>query len=176
MPTRRPPPSARAPKPVLARPFPPYDGARYDVSQSVGHQLFNLMTMMRREVEARMAALDLTDAQWRPLWMLASGRTDTANEMARLLEMDAGAMTRLLDRLEAKGLVARSRSATDRRVVHLHLTDAGRAAVAEVPHVLAAVNNAFLQGFSEAEWLQLRALIGRMAANGAALPGGRDSP
>jgi hypothetical protein len=30
-----------------------------------------------------MAALDLTDAQWKPLWMLASGRADTANEMAR---------------------------------------------------------------------------------------------
>jgi DNA-binding MarR family transcriptional regulator len=166
--------STRRPPPPTARPFPAYDGARYDVSESVGHQLFNLMTMMRREVEWRMAALDLTDAQWRPLWMLASGRTDTANEMARLLEMDAGAMTRLLDRLEAKGLIERTRSETDRRVVHLRLTDAGRAAVAEVPHVLAAVNNAFLHGFSEAEWLQLRALIARMATNGAALPTGRD--
>jgi DNA-binding MarR family transcriptional regulator len=162
MPARRPPAPAE-------RPFPPYDGAHYDVSRSVGYQIFNLMTLMRREIESRMAALDLTDAQWRPLWMLASGRADSANEMARLLEMDAGAMTRLLDRLEAKGLIERLRSATDRRVVHLRLTAAGQAAAAGVPHVLAAVNNEFLQGFSEADWSQLRTLVARMAANGAAL-------
>ena len=165
-------PARPAPAPA-ERPFPPYDGARYDVSRSVGYQIFNLMTLMRREIESRMAALDLTDAQWRPLWMLASGHADSANEMARLLEMDAGAMTRLLDRLEAKGLIERLRSATDRRVVHLRLTAAGQAAAAGVPHVLAAVNNEFLQGFSEAEWTQLRALIERMAANGAALQAGR---
>lgn len=158
------------------RPFPPYDGAQYDVSRSVGYQVYNLTQLMRREVEARMAALDLTDAQWRPLWVLASGRVDTANEMARLLEMDAGAMTRLLDRLEAKGLIERLRSEADRRVVHLQLTAAGRAAAAQVPHVLAAVNNGFLQGFSEADWTQLRALIERMTANGAALQAERGAP
>lgn len=158
------------------RPFPPYDGAQYDVSRSVGYQVHNLTQLMRREIELRMAALDLTDAQWRPLWVLASGRVDTANEMARLLEMDAGAMTRLLDRLEAKGLIERARSAADRRVVHLQLTAAGRAAAAQVPHVLAAVNNDFLQGFSEADWAQLRALIDRMAANGSALQAARSGP
>lgn len=168
MPTRRPGPADR--------PFPPYDGAHYDVSRSVGYQVYNLTQLMRREVEARMAALDLTDAQWRPLWVLASSPVDTANEMARLLEMDAGAMTRLLDRLEAKGLIERLRSEADRRVVHLQLTAAGRAAAAKVPHVLAAVNNQFLQGFSEAEWTQLRALIERLAANGAALQAARGAP
>ena len=158
------------------RPFPPYDGDHYDVATSVGHQLANLMTLMRREVESRMAALDLTDAQWKPLWLLASGRASTANELSRLLEMDAGAITRLLDRLEAKALIERLRSDTDRRVVQLRLTPAGQAAVAGVPHVLASVNNDFLQGFSEAEWRQLRALLGRMASNGAALPAERGEP
>ena len=150
-------------------PFPPYDGARYDLGTSVGYQLHGLMTAMRREIAARMAALGLTDAQWRPLWMLAAGLAGTANEVARRLEMDAGATTRLLDRLEAKGLIERSRSGADRRVVQLHLTAAGRAAVADVPHVLAAVNNDYLRGFTEAEWLQLRAFIARLQANGAAL-------
>lgn len=164
---------ARRSAPPEQRPFPPYDGARYDVSRSVGYQIFNLMTLMRREIEQRMAALDLTDAQWHPLWMLASGRADSANEMARLLEMDAGAMTRLLDRLEAKGLIERLRSEADRRVVHLRLTAAGQSAAAGVPHVLAAVNNEFLNGFSEADWTQLRSLIERMAANGTALQAAR---
>ena len=153
------------------RPCPLYDGASYDVSQSIGHQMVNVMTLMRREVELRMAAHGLTDAQWKPLMLLRSGLATTAIELARRMDVDAGAITRLLDRLEAKGLLERVRSEADRRVVHLRLTAAGEAASAEVPYVLASVNNDFLKGFSEAEWKQLRKLLERMAANAQALQG-----
>jgi DNA-binding MarR family transcriptional regulator len=57
--------------------------------------------------------------------------------------------------------------------VHLRLTAAGESAAANMPHVLAAVNNDFLHGFSEAEWTQLRKLIERMTANGTALQAAR---
>ena len=150
-------------------PFPRDDGDRYDVGESVGHQLVGLVQMMRREVEARMARHGLTDAQWRPLWMIKTGRAATANELAREACIDAGAITRMLDRLEAKGLVERVRSETDRRVVHVRLTEAGELATANIPHVLASVNNDFLHGFSEREWRQLRKLVERMTANGQAL-------
>ena len=146
-----------------------YSGTNYRVSDSVGHQLVQLVTLLRREVEARMAAHGLTDAQWKPLMMLKDGRATTAIELAREMGIDAGAITRLVDRLAAKGLVERVRSESDRRVVHLRLTDAGETAAAEVPHVLAAANNDFLRGFSEAEWKQLRSLLDRMADNGHAL-------
>jgi DNA-binding MarR family transcriptional regulator len=151
------------------KPCPLYDGRHYDVSESVGHLLFNLMMLMRRDVELRMAEHGLTDAQWKPLWMLKSGRAATAIELAREMDIDAGAITRMVDRLEAKGLLERVRSAADRRMVHLRLTAAGEAAAKKVPFVLASVNNDFLRGFSESEWKQLRRLLGRMAANGAAL-------
>ena len=146
-----------------------YNGDCYEVSESIGHQLVNVMMLMRREVAARMSAHGLTDAQWKPLWMLKVGRATTAFELAREMDVDAGAITRLVDRLAAKGLVERARSATDRRVVHLRLTSAGEIAVAEVPHVLASVNNDFLRGFSEPEWTQMRKLLDRMTANGVAL-------
>jgi DNA-binding MarR family transcriptional regulator len=146
-----------------------YDGRRYEVSESIGHQLFNLMTQMRREVEKRMAQHGLTDAQWKPLWMIRIGRATTAIELAREMDIDAGAITRMLDRLEAKGLVERVRSETDRRVVHLRLTAAGDAVAKKVPFVLASVNNDFLRGFSEPEWKQLRRLLARMAENGSGL-------
>jgi DNA-binding MarR family transcriptional regulator len=157
------------------RPFPRYDGANYEVAESVGHQMVSLVQMMRREVELRMARHDLTDAQWRPLWLLKSGRATTAIELAREACIDAGAVTRMVDRLEDKGLVERVRSESDRRVVHLRLTAAGEAAVARIPHVLASVNNDFLQGFSERDWKQLRRLVERMRANGEALQAGEEA-
>ena len=154
---------------TASKPCQIYDGTRYEMGDSNGHQLFGLVTLIKREVEARMAKYDLTDAQWKPLWMLKVGRASTAIELAREMDIDAGAITRMVDRLEAKGLIERLRSDEDRRVVHLSLTKAGEAAAEKVPHVLAAVNNDFLRGFSEAEWKQLRKLLARLAANGAAL-------
>ena len=151
------------------KPCPLYDGTRYEMGDTIGHHLFALVTHFRREVEARMAKYDLTDAQWKPLWLLKVGRASTAIELAREMDIDAGAITRMVDRLEAKGLIERLRSDEDRRVVHLSLTKTGEAAAEKVPHVLAAVNNDFLRGFSEAEWKQLRKLLARLAANGAAL-------
>ena len=155
--------------PAPGKPCTLYDGRRYDVGTSIGHQLFGLTIQMRREVEKRMAQHGLTDAQWKPLWMLKIGRATTAIELAREMDIDAGAVTRMLDRLEAKGLLERVRSEADRRVVHLRLTEAGDTVAKKVPFVLAAVNNDFLRGFSEAEWKQLRRMLGRMADNGTAL-------
>jgi DNA-binding MarR family transcriptional regulator len=148
---------------------PLYDARHYVAAESVGHQLHNLMQLMRRELEARMAEHDLTDAQWKPLWALQTGRAGTANELARCIDMDPGATTRLVDRLVAKGLVERTRSDTDRRVVQLHLTPAGAEVVQKVPPVLAGLNNDFLSGFSVEEWQQLRQMIERMQSNGHAL-------
>lgn len=146
-----------------------YAGESYDAGASMGHLLFQLMNSMRREVDARMAELGLTDAQWKPLWKIKLGVADTAFELAREAGIDAGATTRMLDRLAAKGLIERVRSETDRRVVHLRLTAEGEAATEQIPHVLADVNNDFLRGFNKAEWTQLKDFLQRMLLNGQAL-------
>ena len=146
-----------------------YAAEHYIVGESMGHLLFQLMLSMRREIEARMAEHDLTDAQWKPLWMLKMGHAGTALELARELAMDAGAITRMLDRLEAKGLIQRVRSESDRRVVNVQLTPQGEAVVEHIPHVLASVNNDFLRGFNKQEWHQFKELCQRMLVNGQAL-------
>jgi DNA-binding MarR family transcriptional regulator len=86
-----------------------------------------------------------------------------------VLGVDAGAMTRMLDRLEAKGLIGRVRSLTDRRVTQLRLTATGEAATEGIPEVVARVNNDYLQGFSREEFEELNALLARMRANGRSL-------
>lgn len=150
-----------------------YSGDSYDPGASVGYLILQLGTLIRREVDLRMAEHGLTDAQWKPLFMLSIGRAETAHELARVLDCDAGAVTRMLDRVEAKGLIERVRSETDRRVVHLRLTDAGRAAADIVPHVLADAHNDLFAGFSRDEWMQLRELISRLIANANQFAPGR---
>lgn len=136
---------------------------------SVGLLMKRVMQSMLLQTDRRLAAQDLTHAQWLPLFKLARGDCDTVAALARDQALDPGAMTRALHRLEAKGLVTRLRSQQDRRVVKLALTEAGRAAAASVPPVLAEVLNAHLAGFSHAEWRTLIHLLQRLAANGDAL-------
>ena len=83
-------------------------------------------------------------------------------ELARGCELDAGSMTRLLDRLENKQLLRRVRSSDDRRVVNLELTDAGREAASGIPQVLCKVQNEHLTGFSYDEWMTLVGFLKRI--------------
>ena len=98
--------------------------------------------MVAQEVERQLEASDLTNAQWVPLLKLFMGQASTVAELARECHLDAGAMTRLLDRLETKGLCRRVRSVEDRRVVNIELTDAGREAARGIPVVLCQIQNA----------------------------------
>jgi len=160
-----------SPKPRRAKAF--YAGDNYAAADSVGYLLNQVMISMRRQVEQAMTAHDLTAAQWYPLWKLKRDGPGTAQELARDMDIDAGAMTRLIDRLAAKGLLQRLRCDTDRRRVMLTLTAAGEAVAGHVPQVLADVNNAYLRDFSRDEWQQLKALLRRMLANGPARAGAR---
>ncbi len=123
---------------------------------------------LNRMLDQEMSPLGLTAMQWRPLAMVFLGRADTPAELARLNDMDTGAMTRALDRLEAKGLLRRTRSQTDRRVVKIELTELGEAKAREIPPNIARSLNHHLRGFSADEVTQLMHFMRRMIANGSA--------
>ncbi|SAI74200.1 transcriptional regulator (MarR family) [Bordetella ansorpii] len=122
---------------------------------------------MNRMLDQEMAPLELTAMQWRPISLLCRGRADTPAELARLNGVDTGAMTRTLDRLEAKGLVRRNRSLEDRRVIRIELTESGKEKGRQIPQYIAKVLNHHLRGFSPEEVSQLRHLLRRMLANGS---------
>lgn len=142
-----------------------YAPENYGREPSMGYLMRKLVMGLTAEVDRRLASLELTNAQWTPLFLLYKGQASTLAELSRELQIDAGAMTRTLDRLEAKGLLRRVRSEQDRRVSFLELTEAGRAAAAQVPPVLSDVQNAYLKGFSHAEWRQLLGMLDRLLAN-----------
>lgn len=148
-----------------------YRPDQYDPKDSAAYMMRRIITLVAAEVDKAFEPQGLTSAQWVPLFKLYHGDARTVAELARESQLDTGAMTRLLDRLEAKGLVTRVRSSEDRRVVNLELTKEGREAAQEIPQVLCKVQNAFLQGLSVEEWQQLKDLLRRILDNGLALQG-----
>ena len=146
-----------------------YRAGTYCAEESVGYLMKRIMLSIVNQADNRLEAHDLTSAQWGPLLKIKNSGSATVAELARWLQVDAGAMTRLLDRLEKKGLCKRVRSTEDRRVVQVELTPEGKAAVAGVPGVLSDVMNAHLAGFSKTEWLALKTYLQRMLDTGEAL-------
>jgi len=146
-----------------------YTPGNYGAHENVGYLTKRVLASIVQQAEARLEPHGVTHAQWHPLFKLRGGKTLALVELARELHMNSGAMTRLLDRVEKKGLCRRMRSTEDRRVVMVRLTPAGEAAAAQVPTVLSDVLNAHLADFSQTEWLALAAYLRRMLANGAAI-------
>ncbi len=141
----------------------------FAVERSIGLQLRRITTLLGAEVERRMEPLGLTDAQWKPLLRLLLQPPDTAAALARACHLDAGGLTRLIDRLEAKGLCQRERSLEDRRVVNIALTPEGRSVAEQLPAILTGVQRELLAGFSETEDAQLRDFLARIYANTQAM-------
>src|SRR5687767_12316517 len=98
-----------------------YSPQNYRTEEGVGYLMRHILNAVSLEVERELEPSGLTNAQWVPLLKLYMGSASTVAELARECRLDAGGMTRLLDRLEGKGLVRRVRSSEDRRVVNLEL-------------------------------------------------------
>lgn len=156
-----------APKEGVAPPI--YSKGNWARENSFGYLMRRIMQIMVAQADKRLEDHGLTQAQWTPLFMIQKGKCTTLAELSRELQLDAGALTRTLDRLEAKGLCKRERSSEDRRVVHLGLTPEGETALAPVPGVLCDVSNALLEGFTQEEWQTLMGFLRRLMANAQAL-------
>jgi MarR family transcriptional regulator, transcriptional regulator for hemolysin len=123
-------------------PPPPLSLAR----ASFGRALVLAARDWRREADRALAEYGLSEATALPLLTLAriggGGEGEAAGDgirqgaLAAELGIEGPSLVRLLDALEAEGLVARRCDAADRRAKTLHLTDAGRSMVARIECVL----------------------------------------
>ncbi len=77
----------------------------------------------------------LTGPQLWAIKVLADGTPLKASEVARRMYLHPATVVGILDRLEARELVTRTRSTEDRRVVEIELTDKGRELVTQSPEV-----------------------------------------
>ena len=147
-----------------------YSADTYQPEESMGYLMRQILNTVARGIEQELAHTELTNAQWIPIYKLYTGHAHTVAELARQCNMDTGAMTRTLDRLEAKNLCQRERSKFDRRVVNIVLTEAGKQAASQLPSVISAVQNAHLRGFTQEEFELLKHFLNRILDNAQQSP------
>ena len=151
-----------------------YDIETYQPRKGVGHLLSRVRAEMLAaldealEADQELSALEISGAQFIVVAALAlSDGAKSASDLCKGISYDAGAMTRMIDRLESKGLIRRSRREDDRRVVYLELTEKGHGAFPRMRAVSMTVVNRFLRGFTQAEARQLESYLTRMLDNAA---------
>jgi DNA-binding MarR family transcriptional regulator len=126
--------------------------------------LRTLFGQQRRRFLIAASELDLHPAQAGALLQLSSPLP--MNELAALLACDNSNVTGLIDRLEARGLVARQPSSEDRRVKHVVLTPAGRRLRERMLDRVGRPTEG-LERLSAAEQRQLRDLLRRVLGDEA---------
>ncbi|MEZ1316312.1 MarR family transcriptional regulator [Pseudomonas fluorescens] len=112
-----------------------------------------------RIIDTHMEPHGITAAQFKVLIIMAQFGIDTPAELCRHLSLDSGSMTRMLDRLEQKGFLARQRSDADRRQVQLVLTAQGRQLADRLPQIGAEAMNELAGAITAQELITLEQIL-----------------
>jgi DNA-binding MarR family transcriptional regulator len=100
----------------------------------------NLARLVRTLADARAREHGMTRAQWMILVHLDRQPGMSQNELASLIEVEPITVGRLVDRLEARGMVERRPDPSDRRIWRLHLTPDARPMLKEIDKARAELN------------------------------------
>ena len=144
--------------------LPFYDTASFDPERSIGYLVKRLGKLSTAHIEASFAGRELTFTHWIAMAMLRHGMADTGATLARGIGHDSGATTRLIDSLEARGLIERTRCCEDRRVVRLACTPEGLRQFDALTPLVLAVWNDVLGGFDGIEVEMFITMLTRLVA------------
>ena len=111
------------------------------------------------------ASLEVTAAQFVIIANVLKGHANSACELCKFMDYDRGAMSRMIDRLESKGLLRRVALAHTRRTMALEVTEAGRTAFPKMQVCLNKVVNRLLKGVTKTQVREVEKTLKQMLAN-----------
>ena len=130
---------------------------------SFGRLLRRVNRLVRSTTEARFGAADLNFTQWTVLDVVWRAGALTQSDLAASMDMSSAALSRVVEGLVARDLLARGHRDTDRRTMTLSLTTAGRAKVAAILPIATQRWNDVFASLSLDETTHLLALLGKFA-------------
>jgi len=134
----------------------------------LGFLVTSVRNGIHEALDRELAPLQITVQQYVVLNCTVKGWGRTLSDFCRVLAYDSGAMTRLLDRIAAKGFIRRVENESDRRSSLIELTEQGKAAFPLARQLTEVAFRRLLDGFSEAEAELLQKLLSRILINARA--------
>ena len=139
--------------------------SRYDAPFIARRYLPRVVAEAFAMQDRALAPVGLTSRQALILMSCDLGEAGTAAQMAALYGLEVSSITRLVDRLEKKRLIERTRSREDRRKSMLSLTPRGKAALKEAVRIAAPKAVAMWKGVSEKERRTFAAVVEKIMRN-----------
>lgn len=96
-----------------------------DIDSYLGYWLRFVSNQVTASFQQRLLEKEVTVAEWIVLRFLLSNAPCSLTKLAEEMGIDKGAVSRLTDRLEKRGLISRTVSPEDRRLFSIELTQAG---------------------------------------------------
>lgn len=131
-----------------------------------GMQLAQMSRGWRAELDRRLADLGLSQARWLVLLHLARfEEAPTQRELAQSVGVEGPTLARLLDSLEAQGLVLRQAVVEDRRAKKIVLCATARPLIDKIETIATALRHELLVGIDEDELRICMRVHARILAN-----------
>lgn len=123
-----------------------------DNQHRFGMQLAQMSRGWRAELDRRLAGLNLSQARWLVLLHLARFEAPpTQRELAQNVGVEGPTLARLLDSLEAQGLVSRQAVMEDRRAKKILLCAPAKPLIEQIETIANALRAELFEGVDEAE-------------------------
>jgi DNA-binding MarR family transcriptional regulator len=132
---------------------------------SMEYLLGQICKLHHARAHALLETLGLYRGQPRLLGALYQDEGPTHGELADRLRVTPATITKMIQRMEKAGFVERHADPADQRVSRVYLTEAGHAVRAAMDRALGTLEGESLAGLTEAERLQLYALLLRVRDN-----------
>jgi MarR family transcriptional regulator, transcriptional regulator for hemolysin len=133
--------------------------------RTLGFLLHDVARLLRKRFEQNARGLGLTRSQWQVLAHLAEREGIHQGALAEILEVEPITLVRILDRLQASGLVERRPHAKDRRVWLLFLKPEAHPVLGKMREIGAATRAEALEGIAEKDRERLIGILSTMKAN-----------
>ncbi|GIX17499.1 MAG: hypothetical protein KatS3mg119_1685 [Rhodothalassiaceae bacterium] len=147
------------------RPLPPESDpghARFHSSRYPFYLMAHALGSYGRHMERALKRIGTDQPHWRILAILGENGTTPVSRIADKAVYKLSTVTRIIQRMEAKGLVTTRRSPRDARVTEVTLTPMGEAELRRVRAVASRIANEAFAGFSREEIATLIALLTRV--------------
>ena len=132
---------------------------------TLGFLLHEAARVLRRRFEQNARVSGLTRSQWQVLATLANNEGINQSGLADLLEIEPITLGRIIDKLEALGLIERHPDPSDRRAWLLHLMPAARPKLTELRGLADVTRTEALAGVPEADTERLLRTLQALKAN-----------
>ena len=127
--------------------------------------LYDVARIMRTRADQSARCTGMTRAQWVIVVWLERNPGLSQNELAALVEVEPITVARLIDKLEARGVVERRADPGDRRIKRLHLTDAAKPLLEQIHAYRGESLKLMTEGVSESALDATLQTLLRMKAN-----------